>query len=318
MALTLFEAAKQGNLNPQIVAVQMAIAERHQIQRFLPFIGTGDFQFDNFFSTESAVAQTRALNTNFTEGSTDLDKLQYTVSNLGDKARVDVKILEAKGRIQMAIQVQEKSFGIGAKFNNLFIKGDQGISPNDFNGLQTIIEKQLPPSQTITAVTAGAPTAGGDPLSLAQLDAAIDEVRDPNALLMSAAMARKFTAAGRDSAVAGFVTYTTDELGKRVALYNDMPIIVLKGSFNKDNILPFDEPAVTGGLLETSSLYIVKFGVDGLYGGQLGGGIDVTDFGRIPGDTAEEVMIEWSAGPGVAHPLSVARMKNIDDVAIVA
>jgi hypothetical protein len=308
-ALTLVQAANREGISPLAQASMLAMAQREMIFRVLPFTTDVNLQRISYFSKEGTKAQFRGLNENFSIQPTDFDQLQYKIAPLGDKAQVDNVILKAKPN-QMAIELQEKVFGVASAYNDKFIKGDESSDKKEFNGLQ-VISTQLPSSQTIDAGT----TSGGDPLSLAVLDGAIEEVRDPNAIFMSASMYLKFSAAIRNQTISGNVNMTKDEFGDPLFEYNGLRLIKLKGEFNKDSILPYDEAAPNGGQLQTTSLYIARVGEEGLHGTQQAE-LQVTDFGRIDGEVYEETMIEWVAGAQLEHPLYMARLRGITNAAI--
>ncbi|HHZ65116.1 MAG TPA: hypothetical protein EYN51_06420 [Flavobacteriales bacterium] len=312
MPQTLFEVARWDRLDPISQVANLQVARASMIFSVLPFITKTDFTFSETFSREEAVSTFRALNEEVTAGTQDTGEMNFSVAIQADKIIADRQMLKVKGRGAWNKQLQEKLFGLSATFNESFFKGDQLVNPKAFNGLQTIVERYLPASQTINGGT-----AGGDALSLALLDAAIAEVRgDDVVLLMSRAMALKFSASGRNSAVAGFVNYTTDSLGRRITRYNDIPIVPIIGRYNRDDILPFTEPAPNGAQLQTTSIYIARMGAEGVYGAQTQA-IEVGEE-KITGSVNIEADLEWVSGVGLGHPLSVARFNGITDAPFVS
>ena len=319
MSLTLFEEARLNKLDPASMAAQVAIARSSMVFNFLPFFDRTDFQFQETYDTEDARASFRALNEELSEGSEDTAELQFSVATFGDKAQVDRKILQAKGSTSFNNKKAQKSFGVGVLFNENFIKGDQTSDPREFNGLQSIMQNQVLATQTLDGAT-----GTGDALSLLLLDEAIQAVRNPGIIFCSKALARKFWAAGRSTTVAGFVNYQPNDanptgagLGAAITFYNGIPIVPLAGSFNRDDILPFDETKPGGSGGNQTSLYIARLGSDGLYGAQLGN-IQANDFGNVQGSVFNKWDIEWSAGVGLAHPLAICRVAGILDAPIVA
>ena len=317
--MTLFEEARLGKLDPASTAAQFAIAESSSIFNFLPFIQKSDFQFDETYDTEDSLSIPRALNEELSEGTEDTADLQFSLATWGDIASIDRKILQAKGSRAFNNKKLQKSQGAAWYYNETVIKGDASANPREFNGLQTLMENQIVDSQTLSGAT-----ASGNALSLGLLDEAIQAVRNAGVMFCSKAMARKFWAAGRDSAVAGFVNYQPNDsnvagmgLGAAITFYNGLPIIPLAGSFNRDDVLPFDEtkPGGSGGL--QTSLYIARLGDDGLYGAQMGN-IQAHDYGQVDGSVFHKWDIEWTAGLGIAHPLAIARVAGILDAAIVS
>ena len=316
MSITLWQEAQLAKLDPAALAAQMQIARSSSIFQLLPFIQVSDYQHDVTYSNEDARGTFRAINEELSEGSATSASLQFTQALLGDKAQVDRNILKNKGMQAFAKTMAEKSAGVGFAYAENFIKGTKAGDPRQFDGLQTIIENFLPASQSFNSAT-----SGGDPLSLLLLDEAIDAVRNPNAIMVSASLARKFWAAGRDSSVAGFVNYLPNDpatgLGVAITQYNGINIIPIKNTFNRDTILPYTEPASVGGALQTTSLYVGNFSTDGIYGTQ-NGAVESNIYGNVPGSVFYKGDVEWQAGMGIDHPLAVARIADITDAAITA
>ena len=319
MSLTLFEEARLDKLDPASMAAQFSIARSSMVFNFLPFFDKSDFQFMEVYDTEDAKSSFRALNEELTEGEEDTAELQFSVATFGDIAQVDRVILQAKGSGAFNNKKDQKSFGVGVLFNENFIKGDQTSDPREFNGLQNIMEDQVVASQTLSG-----PNGSGDALSLLLMDEAIQAVRNAGIIFCSKSLARKFWAAGRTSGVSGFVNYQPNDsnplgagLGAAITFYNGLPIVPLAGSFNRDDILPYDETKPGGSGGNQTSLYIARLGDNGLYGAQMGN-IKATDFGLVQGSVFHKWDVEWSAGVGLAHPLAIARIAGILDLAITA
>jgi hypothetical protein len=187
-----------------------------------------------------------------------------------------------------------------------FIKGDTASDPREFDGLQVrVVGDQK--------IAAGA-TANGTPLSLAKLDEAIDQTLNPTHLVMSKAMARKFSAAARLTTVGGYVTYTPDALGRRIMRYNDLPIITVDLDHEGNAILPFTE-AATSGTATATSIYIVSMGADGLTGLQ-NGSIDVRDMGELQTSPVYRTRVEWYNGIAIYNGRAATRLYSISDAAI--
>jgi len=318
MSITLWQEAQLAKLDPAALAAQMQIARSSSIFQLLPFIQVSDYQHDVTYSNEDARGTFRAINEELSEGSASSATLQFSQAILGDKAEIDRNIIKNKGIQSFAKEMAQKSAGVGFTYAENFIKGTKSADPRQFDGLQTIIENYLPASQSFLAPV---PTAGGDPLSLLLLDEAIDAVRNPNAIMVSASLARKFWAAGRDSSVAGFVNYLPNDpatgLGVAITQYNGINIVPIKNTFNRDTILPYNEPASNGGALQTTSLYVGNFSTEGIYGTQ-NGSVESNIYGQVPGSVMYKGDVEWQAGMGVDHPLSVSRISDITDAAITA
>ncbi len=179
MPQTLFEVAKWDRLDPVSQAANLSVAQASMIFSLLPFITKNDFTFSETYSREEGYSTFRALNEEVTAGTEDSGEMNFSVGIQADKISSDRQTLKVKGRGAWNKQLREKLFGMAATFNESFFKGDQLVNPKAFNGLQTIIERFLPTSQTINENG-----VGGDPCSLAALDQAIDEVRGDGVVLV--------------------------------------------------------------------------------------------------------------------------------------
>jgi len=309
MALTLIEAAK---LNPGDV-IKNAIIELYagssDILLTLPFEGISGNALK--YNRESALPGVgfRGVNEAYTPSTGVLNPLTEALVIAGGDLDVDKFILDTMGSSQRAVQEGMKVRALSLAWTRKFIKGDNQSDPREFDGLQTrVTGNQI--------VWAGA-TSGGDALSMAKLDQAIDQTLNPTHMIMSKAMARKFSAAARTSTVFGYVTWNKDELGRRVMAYNDLPILTVDLDNDGTAILPFTEVTFNAGTATGSSIYIVSMGADGLTGLQ-NGSIDVRDLGELQTAPVFRTRVEWYNGMAIFNGRAVTRLAGISDAAFVA
>ncbi|HPJ68348.1 MAG TPA: phage major capsid protein [Desulfobacteraceae bacterium] len=313
MALTLLEAAKLRN-NPLQLGVIETFARESVILEMLPFLETKSDSYS--FNREATLgrADFRALNEEYTEDVGKLDKVTETLTILGgfsDVDRVLVKTSADSINDVRAIYDTMKAKAIALKYTKTFVKGDCESSPKEFDGLQVRCGSG---DQLIAAGSTG----GGDALSLAILDQAIDAVDgSPDVILMNKTMARRMSVGARASAVAGDVQYTIDQFGKRVTTYNGIRIGVVDTDESNELILPFTEACPGGGAATGTSIYIVKFGLGTHVCGLECGPITVEDLG-IQNNVCYRTLQEWICGMACFHPRSVARLYGISDAAITA
>src|SRR5690606_1735767 len=159
-------------------------------------------------------------------------------------------------------------------------------------------------------------SSGGDALSLGKLDELIDLVMNPTHLMMNKTMARRISAAARDTSVGGFVTYEKNQFGQRIMLYNDIPILAIEDSLGEDNVLPFTEANPGGGSAASTSIYCVSLG-DGMLQGIQNGGMDVRDLGEGEDAPQMKTRIEWYSGFTIFHGRAAARLRGVKDAAVV-
>jgi hypothetical protein len=301
MALTLLEAAKLNSGDVYKAGVLTKYAETSDILRVLPFEGiTGNSLRYNVEETLPGIGF-RGVNGSYTESTGIINPKVESLTIAGGDLDVDKFIVDTMGADQRSVHEGMKVKALALAWTKTFIKGDSETNVLEFDGLQ----KRLQGDGLIENHASGAG------LSLAKLDEAIDAVDSPTHILMSKAMRRRLTVAARTVAVGGNVTYSMDEFGRQVTMYNDLPILIVQKDNNNDDILGFTETS------STTSIYIVAFG-DGMVSGLQNGGMDVRDMGELEAKPAFRTRIEWYSGFGVFAPRSAVRLKNITDVAVTA
>jgi hypothetical protein len=301
MALTLLEAAKLSTGDVYKAGVLMKYAETSDILRVLPFEGiNGNSLKYNIEETLPGIGF-RGVNGSYTESTGIINPKVESLTIAGGDLDVDKFIVDTMGAEQRAVQEAMKVKALALSWTKTFIKGDSESDPKVFDGLQ----KRLQGDALI------ANHATGARLSLAKLDEAIDAVDGATHILMSKAMRRRLTVAARTSSVGGNISYSTDEFGRQVTMYNDLPILIVDKDNENADILGFTEAN------STTSIYVVAFG-EGQVNGLENGGMDVRDIGELETKPALRTRIEWYSGFGVFAPRSAARLKNITDAAVTA
>ena len=266
MALTLLEAAKLKSGDTYKAGVIAKFAETSDILRALPFEGIpGNSLKYNVEETLPGVGF-RGINESYTESTGIINPQTESLAIAGGDLDVDKFIVDTMGMDQRTVQEAMKIKALSLALTRTFIKGDNESDPREFDGLQVRL--------TGDALIANHATGAG--LSLAKLDEAIDAVDGANYLMMSKSVRRRLTVAARTAAVGGNITYDIDEFGRQVAMYNDIPILIVDKDNNNTDILGYTE---TG---NTTSIYVVNFG-EGMVSGIQNGGIDVRDLGELEG-----------------------------------
>ncbi len=301
MALTLLEAAKINSGDVFKAGVLAKFAESSEILRVLGFLGiNGNSLKYNIEDTLPGIGF-RGVNGSYTESTGIINPKTESLVIAGGDLDVDKFIVDTMGASQRTVHEAMKIKALSLAWTKTFIKGDSDTNPLEFDGLQKRLQGD--------SVIANHATGAG--LSLAKLDEAIDAVDGANAILMSKAMRRRLTVAARTQAVGGNITYTIDQFGRQVAMYNDLPILIVDKDNENNDILGFTEAS------STTSIYVVAFG-DGQVQGLENGGMSVRDMGELETKPSLRTRIEWYSGFGVFAPRSAARLKNITDVAVTA
>lgn len=301
MALTLLEAAKLHSGDVYKAGVISKFAETSEILRVLSFMGiAGNSLKYNVEETLPGIGF-RGVNGSYTESTGIINPKVESLSIAGGDMDVDKFIIDTMGADQRTVQEAMKIKALALSWTKTFFKGDSEVNTTEFDGLQKRLQGE--------AVILNHATGAG--LSLAKLDEAIDAVDGANAILMSKAMRRRLTVAARNSSIGGNISYTIDQFGRQVTMYNDLPILIVDKDNTNTDILGFTEAG------STTSIYIVAFG-DGMVQGIENGGMSVRDLGELETKPALRTRIEWFSGFGVFAPRSAARLKNITDVAVTA
>jgi len=307
MALTLLEAAKLETGDAYRSGVIELYAGSSDILSYLPFDDiVGNALKYNREGSLPGVGF-RGVNEAYTPSTGVLNPMTEALVIAGGDLDVDKFITDTMGMKQRSTQEAMKIRALSLAWTRKFIKGDTASDPREFDGLQT----RVTGDQIISAGT----TANGAALSLGVLDAAIDQTLNPTHLIMSKAMARKFSAAARDTAIGGYISYDKNAFGKRVMMYNDLPILTVDLDNTQTAILPFSE-AASSGTATASSIYVVSFTSEGLQGIQ-NGSISVRDLGELQTAPVYRTRIEWYNGMAIFNGRAVTRIKFIGDLALV-
>lgn len=298
--MTLLEAAKTAD--PLSRLVMETYAQSEELLRVLPFETISGAA--KKWNREHTLASTgfRAINASWTAAQSVTDPQIESTFIAGGTLVVDNYLL-AIGTSREA-QERMKVKSLAHKVGYTFIKGDQASDATAPNGLQ------VRANTTDGTLIANGSTSGGDVLTLAKLDEAIDAVPGANALYMSKAMRRLLTKgirAGIDSPI----TYGKDEFGRQVAQYAGLPILVGDGVDMVNTTLAFDEANPGGGSSVGTSIYVMRVGIDGVHGIQTGGPPKVEDIGHSVTPSAMATLVEWYCGLAVAGKNSFARLYGI-------
>ncbi len=143
-------------------------------------------------------------------------------------------------------------------------------------------------------------TNGGN-LSLDSVDQLIDLIPGarPDALLMSKRTRRKLSSLRRNSGI--MLETSVDQFGQHVLAYDGIPVLV------DDNVL---DTQTQGSSNQCSSIYAVRFGMEGVMGLQ-NGEVAVTEVGVLETKDAGRYRIKWYASAAVFSMLGVARVKGV-------
>lgn len=261
----------------------------------------------------------RALNEEPTNGYGLLvDRVEQTYPMAGN-IDVDRRKIARDGGDRRAIDERLQIKAFGKKWADTWINGNNVTTPREWTGIKTrlaAVGGSTDGTNYLSRILANSASSGGGALSLAQLDRAIGLVENPNAIIMPKALADRFPAAVRDSAVGGVYTNDTEDMGRRVARYQGLPIYTGYGVTRHGEFLPFNEVGAGGGSAVTSSIYIVRFSEDGVCGLQQQP-MEVTDMGLLNNGVHYRTNVEYDVGMAIFDPFSAIRLSSITNAAIV-
>jgi len=311
MALTLTEAAKialnEGKVFESAIIEQFASSSG--ILENIPFVDiAGNAYSYNREETLPGIAF-RGVNEGYTESVGVVNPVTETLSILGGDLDVDKFIIDTDGVGVRSQHEMMKVRALALKWTQQFIQGDTASDHRSFDGLK----KRLTGTQLIS----NGSTSGGDVLSLERLDATIDEVTNPTHIVMNKTMRRVLTSAARNQSVGGYITYELDSFGRKIAFYNDLPIIVLDQDGSKSQILPFTESGAGGGTAQCTSFYVVSFDTMGVHGLQ-NGGMQVRDLGELNTKPVFRTRVEHYQSIAVKDGQGAARLYGVKAGAAVA
>lgn len=309
MALTLIEASKLVSGEVKRSAIIQMFAENSPLLSIIPFddIPGGSLAY-NIEGKLPGVAF-RGYNEAYDE-STGIVNPQVEVLRIaGGDLDVDKALIKTRGAGIRSTQEAMKVKALALYLTGKLIRGDSEADPREFDGLR----KRITGRQLKVPTTAN---SNNGPLSIERLDEAIDDVDGATHIIMNKAMRRKLTKAAKSSTISGEITYTKDDLGRQVTMYNDLPIITPEYDDVGDEIIAFNEAGPSGGTTCTS-VYVVSIG-DGKIMGLQNGIMDVTDLGEIDEKPVMRTRVEWLVGLAAMHGRSAARIWGITNADITA
>lgn len=301
MAMTLLEAAKRNSGDVKRAGVIEMFAMTAQFLSILPFedIPGGSLTYN--LEGELPGVAFRGFNEGYDESTGVINPQTERLFIAGGDLDVDKALIKTRGYGIRATEEAAKVKALAMHVSDRLINGDSDVNPREFDG----IRKRVAGSQLFGATAAG--NANGA-LSLEVLDAAIDSVDAPNALVMSKAMRRKLTKAARGN-VGGDILYTTDAWGRQVTNYNDLPIVIVDYNQKGQRVIDFNEAGPAGGTTCTS-IYVVSLGTGKVQGIQ-NGTIEVNDLGELQEKPVLRTRVEWLMGVAIMHGRSIARVWGI-------
>ena len=320
MVHTLTEYAKTFEANDKRRAIIEMFPEAVDFMDALPFMNAPGGVYR--YQTEGDLPDNmgfRAINELPAEGHGLLNDAVEQTFPIAGNIDVDRVLLNRYGAGRKTID-EKMSLKKKAKvWADTFINGDNQSAPREFTGMKArlrAVGASTDGSNYLSRILANSAASGGGALSLAQLDRAIGLVEAPTAIIMPKAIKDRFAAAQRDTTIGGFITLDKDDMGRQIMRYGNLPIYCGYGISQFGEFLPFDEVATGGGSAVTSSIYIVRFGEDGVTALETSP-MEVKDFGLLENGVHHRVNIEHDVGLGIFDPFSAIRLSSNTNAPII-
>lgn len=287
-------------------------AAESDIVQALPFKGFTGAAYEGYRETDIGSSGFRAINEGPGTSQGKIAPFQETSFPIDTLLKVDKAIVLRHGEGRRATEEAMQMKSLSRLFTNTFMSGDNSANPKEFNGLKA--RCTVANGRRIRNSIA----SGGAPLSLAALDEAIDNTRDPTHIIMARGMRRKFIALMRNQTLMGNVELTKDDMGRPLVSYAGLPILSGYPKDRHTQILPFGEVGAGGGAAVTTSLYVVSFTEMGVSGIQLKP-MEARDLGLSTEDGVfYKTNVSWDVGTVVEGDYSVTALDSISDGVIAA
>jgi hypothetical protein len=160
---------------------------------------------------------------------------------------------------EVALQSSQKVKAASALFSDTIINGNSSADANVFDGLDVAVtgtDTEVVPAAAIDLSTSAAVTANHVEFTDVLDEFLLNLDGTPDALMMNSKMVAKMRAVARR---AGMYQTTKDNFGNQVEYYGNIPFIDLGAKPGSND--PIVETKTDG----TTSIYAVRFGIDGFH-----------------------------------------------------
>ena len=294
MALTKVEAAKLTN-DLLLRGVIDTVVKESSVLQLLPFMEVNGTAVTYNREATMPAASFYDVGDTWTEATPTFTQVTANLKILGGDADVD-NFLQSTYTDPSDLEAEviaKRAKSVAHLFSDGFYNGDSGVNAKSFDGLTKALNGG---SQEILA------GANGAQLSVEMVDQVIDLITPgrPDALLCSKRTRRKLSGLRRASG--NLLETTVDAFGRHVTMYDGIPLLV-------DDFISDTQVQGTSGSV-CSSVYAVKFGMDGVMGLEHGG-IQIEDVGELETKDATRWRVKWYSGLAIFSALGVARIKGI-------
>jgi hypothetical protein len=236
----------------------------------------------------------------------------WGVAILGGEVGIDIfeENVVANQKSEMKKQLKKHAKANSLRFDWEVFHGTGSVASKGFKGLDTLVDEGW--GQKVLNA------AGGGALTLAKLDETIDAMLKgkPDEMRTISRIRRKITELARTT-VSGvsLIDVGTDVFGKKVTMYDDVPIILTQQAQNSSgSIVPLldynEDPG--DGAFDCTSIWFLRHGEDELTGiaGKTGS-FQAKTWGELESAPQYMARFEWYPGVAILDPYAVARLYGI-------
>ena len=276
----------------------------------LPFEGLKGSKYTGYRESVLPTPVFRAINEASSTGHgsiTPFDEATYIIDHDID---VDRAIQDRHGPERRNYEERMGITAFAQLWVNTFVYGDNSANPRVFNGLAVRANKYSRDFHNNTG-------SGGGALSLAKLDNAINNVKEPTHILAPYASRPLWIQAARTTTLSGFVMQTWDEVGMPKIKYAGLRLL---WGYPKDDqvpVLQFNEVGNGGGSAVTASLYGITAG-EGMLRGIYVRNLTPEDVGLLQDRKTYRTHIAWDVGLVDEHKYCLGRLTSWTNAPIVA
>lgn len=209
-----------------------------------------------------STGQFRNINEEYKPNEADRENVFVNLKIFGGSFQIDRVIQDTSGQInEMQFQLEQKIKGAANLFHNTVINGDSDKDSKAFDGLAKAVEGTTTDLKTTINISDEASIESNKHAFLDEIDGFLSELDGkPTMLMGNSKLITKIKSVARRT---GYFTQSEDAFGRKVDMYDGIPLIDLGYFFDGTSSVPIiGIDKATG----TTDLYAVNIGLDGFHG----------------------------------------------------
>jgi len=302
----LWEISSKDTITQELIREMVKKSTVLEFAKFYPVTGNADSPRK---AASASGGDFRALDNDYTGVTASPDFGTVNLKIFGDKIKVDIAH-ERRGQDVDSVRTLEMiNFvqNMAKQFQYYFFKGDSNVDSKQFDGIAKLVDS----GQVITAGTNGLEVVTGNDNTAKQaqqkflelLDQLIESVDGgAEVIYMDSLVLSRLTSIARE-----YIRYEVNEFGKKIPLYNEVPI--RSAGYDKDGNRVLSHDETVGSSTNCTSIYAVRFGARADVTIATNVGLEHKDLGVVENFYVD--MIEMDVCPVVLNTKALARLKGI-------